>query len=496
MKIQQYLKKVWFSITLRQKLGVYTAMVILIMACSGAFSLWVVDFATEGFQQILEDNSKCHDFEQAMEEEVQAFSIYLRDNGVENRDAYTHACAKTERCLMALPKDFMQIGENRMARTWSILSSYEQYRAVRNRFFALDPEQSGYIPELYRIYSMQNYIQRYAKRLTEETLKAGNLRYEKKRPSFSKIPGLIMIVAIILTVFSLQLTRLLLATIIRPIMSLARSSRKIAENDFSEGDVIVKNHDEVGELVVAFNRMKHATEGYINTLKKNNEMAELLHREEVERIEMERQLNTAQLELLKSQINPHFLFNTLNIIGCMAKIEDAETTERMITSLSSLFRYNLKTSEQFVPLAQELKIVQDYIYIQQMRFGDRLEYQSRIEVDAETVVIPSFSLQPIVENAVVHGISKKEEGGILRLHIWWHGDCVVISVMDTGVGMDTEKLNSLKAALQKRRTAKIGIGLGNIYKRMNIFYEDGSLRVGSIAGFGTIVQMKIPQKQS
>ncbi len=485
----------WFSITLSQKLGVYTAMVILIMACSGLFSVWVVDFATEGFNQILEDNSRCHDFEQAMEEETQAFVTYLRESGVENRDAYTHACAKTERCLMALPKDFLQIGENRAARTWSIVSSYEQYRTVRNRFFSLDPEQSGYITELYRIYSMQNYIQKYAKRLTEETLKSGNLRYENRLPSLSRIPWMIMIVAMVLTGVSLELMRLLLATIIRPIMRLAHSSRKIAENDFSEEDLTVKNHDEVGELVVAFNRMKHATEGYINTLKRNNEMAELLHREEVERIEMERQLNTAQLELLKSQINPHFLFNTLNIIGCMAKIEDAETTEQMITSLSSLFRYNLKTSEQFVSLAQELKIVQDYIYIQQMRFGERLKYESRIEVDAETVIIPSFSLQPVVENAVVHGISKKEEGGILRLHIWQHGDRVVISVADTGVGMDGEKLNSLKEAFQKRRTAKIGIGLGNIYKRLRILYENGSLRVGSIAGFGTIVQMQIPQKK-
>lgn len=495
MNMQRYLKKMWFSITLRQKLGVYTAMVILIMVCSALFSVWVVDFATEGFNQILEDNSRCHDFEQAMEEEAQAFVTYFRESREENWDAYTHACARTERCLMALPKDFLQIGENRAARTWSIVSSYEQYRVVRNRFFTLDPEQSGYISELYRIYSMQNYIQKYAKRLTEETLKSGDLRYEKKLPSLSKIPVLIVLVAMILTGFSLQLMRLLRATIIRPIVSLACSSRKIAENDFSEEDVMVKNHDEVGELVGAFNRMKHATEGYINTLKKNNEMAELLHQEEVERMEMERQLNTAQLELLKSQINPHFLFNTLNIIGCMAKIENAQTTERMITSLSSLFRYNLKTSEQFVSLAQELKIVQDYVYIQQMRFGERLKYESRIEVDAKQVVIPSFTLQPIVENAVVHGISKKEEGGILRLHIWWHGDCVMISVMDTGVGMDPEKLKALKEAFQKRKTAKIGIGLGNIYKRLNIFYEKGALRVGSIEGFGTIVQMKIPQKQ-
>lgn len=104
-------------------------------------------------------------------------------------------------------------------------------------------------------------------------------------------------------------------------------------------------------------------------------MTELLHKEELERVEMEKQLEAARLEFLKSQINPHFLFNTLNMISCTAKLEKAGTTEKMIASLSSLFRYNLKMSEQVVFLEQELKIVDDYIYIQKMRFGGRIRYE-------------------------------------------------------------------------------------------------------------------------
>ena len=98
----------------------------------------------------------------------------------------------------------------------------------------------------------------------------------------------------------------------------------------------------MGELVRAFNKMKRSTKGYIDTLKENHRMSELLHREEIERVEMEKQLSGARLELLKSQINPHFLFNTLNMIACMAKLEEAVTTERMISSMGSLFRYNLR----------------------------------------------------------------------------------------------------------------------------------------------------------
>ena len=279
-----------------------------------------------------------------------------------------------------------------------------------------------------------------------------------------------------------------------PLVMLAHNTRKIAKNDFSGRDVEVANKDEMGELVYAFNKMKHATEGYINTLKENNEMAELLHREEMEKIEMEKRLDAARLELLKSQINPHFLFNTLNLIACMAKLEEASTTERMITSMSNLFRYNLKTSEQIVPLEQELKVVQDYMYIQQMRFGSRIRYENSIEVDAKAVLIPAFTLQPVVENAIIHGLSKKEQGGKVFLRVWKREGILIISVADSGLGMSGEKCEDLREALKEHSTARVGIGLGNIYKRIHTMYRGGHVKLYSSEGHGTVVQLIIPQE--
>lgn len=154
----------------------------------------------------------------------------------------------------------------------------------------------------------------------------------------------------------------------------------------------------MGELVAAFNVMKHSTRGYIETMRKNNEMQELLYKEEMERSNMEKQLNSARLELLKSQINPHFLFNTLNMIACTAKLEDAGDTEKMILSLGNLFRYNLKTTEQFVTLERELKIVEDYMYLQKMRFGSRIKYRLSLANGCSSSNDPSLSLQPIVES--------------------------------------------------------------------------------------------------
>ena len=183
------------------------------------------------------------------------------------------------------------------------------------------------------------------------------------------------------------------------------------------------------------------------------------------------------------------------MISCMAKLEEAQTTERMISSLGNLFRYNLKTSEQIVPLDQELKVVQDYMYIQQMRFGSRISHDFRLEVDGSETMIPAFTLQPLVENAIIHGIARKEEGGRIFLRIWKQEDKIVISLADTGVGMDDGTLERLMDALKGHRTARVGIGLGNIYQRIKSMYEDGDLKIYSKAGKGTVVQIILPAEQ-
>ena len=174
-------------------------------------------------------------------------------------------------------------------------------------------------------------------------------------------------------------------------------------------DVQVQNEDELGELVHAFNKMKYATGEYIMALEEKRKTLDLLHEEELEKLETEKRLEMIKLELLKSQINPHFLFNTLNVISGMARLEEAQTTEKMILALSSLFRYNLKTPEQFVLLAKELNVAADYMYLQQMRFGDRITYRKDCSVDADKVIVPAFTFQPLVENAMKHGIDYMEE---------------------------------------------------------------------------------------
>lgn len=489
------LRNIWLTISIKKKIGIFAAMVILIMALSATFSICIMNFSLGGFNTILNDNSRCHDFQEALDLEIESFADYIRDATPDTRDQYVLSCVRTERCLRSLPFDYARIGTERYARTWSILNGYETYQAYRDELAETQVRESDFVERLYRVYKMQEYLQTYARRLVQVTLKEGNDSYQEKVPVFYNMPYLILAISAVFMGFVMFLTKILSNALVSPAVLLAQCARKIAKNDFTGEDPSVENRDEMGELVRAFNKMKRFTKGYIDTLKENHRMSELLHREEIERVEMEKQLSGARLELLKSQINPHFLFNTLNMIACMAKLEEAVTTERMISSMGSLFRYNLKTSEQIVTLARELKVVQDYMYIQQMRFGSRILYSCDLKVDAEQAMIPAFTLQPVVENAMVHGLSKKEQGGRVHVRIWEQGNRLVISVADTGLGMSEERLAEVTEAMKERRTSRIGIGLGNIYKRIHMMYKQGEFRIASIEGRGTVIQMFIPQEK-
>lgn len=489
------LRNIWLTISIKKKIGIFAAMVILIMALSATFSICIMNFSLGGFNTILNDNSRCHNFQEALDLEIESFADYIRDATPDTRDQYVLSCVRTERCLRSLPFDYARIGTERYARTWSILNGYETYQAYRDELAETQVRESDFVERLYRVYKMQEYLQTYARRLVQVTLKEGNDSYQEKVPVFYNMPYLILAISAVFMGFVMFLTKILSNALVSPAVLLAQCARKIAKNDFTGEDPSVENRDEMGELVRAFNKMKRSTKGYIDTLKENHRMSELLHREEIERVEMEKQLSGARLELLKSQINPHFLFNTLNMIACMAKLEEAVTTERMISSMGSLFRYNLKTSEQIVTLARELKVVQDYMYIQQMRFGSRILYSCDLKVDAEQAMIPAFTLQPVVENAMVHGLSKKEQGGRVHVRIWEQGNRLVISVADTGLGMSEERLAEVTEAMKERRTSRIGIGLGNIYKRIHMMYKQGEFRIASIEGRGTVIQMFIPQEK-
>jgi two-component system LytT family sensor kinase len=206
--------------------------------------------------------------------------------------------------------------------------------------------------------------------------------------------------------------------------------------------------------------------------------------------EQERLLLHARMEALQSQINPHFLFNTLNSISSLVRF-DPDTAREVITKLATILRRLLNSSEAFAPLREEFEFVDNYLDIEVVRFGrDKLRVVKELDPGSLDVMVPSMLLQPLVENSIKHGLSPKIEGGSIYLRSRVAEDKLVIEVEDDGVGM--------KPARQQRGGlwAGAGIGMANVSERLNVLYGDtAQLTIDSHEGKGTLVRIRLPLLQ-
>lgn len=465
------LEQKWQNCTIRQKLKVYVFTVFSCIFLSVLFNIWVAHFSLGDFNDILGESSKSSAFVQAIENEGSLFRQYIKNPTGENEQLFWKAAEITKKSVEELPFSYEVIGEERYGITWSIKNSYEVYEEQLDGLFLMTEGTSSYIDQLYEIYDMQDYLRSYGVELMSQTLSSGSAVYQAKLPMMIGIPAVMAAAALMVILLMIRLSKAMNRTIVGPILRLMQSAKRIAQKEYEVEDIPVENQDEIGELIRAFNQMKSS-------------------------MEAERRLETMKLEVLVNQVNPHFLFNTLNVIGGMAMLENAATTEKMIQALSSLFRYNLKNSSAEAALAQELKIVQDYLYIQQMRFGDRLKFEIDCTADIERTIIPTFTFQPLVENAIIHGLSQKEEGGRIRIRVWEREGMTMITVHDTGVGMSEEKLQILKQKLEEDNVSRDSIGVGNVYRRFKIMYPEGQFMIYSRENRGTLIKLLIPGDQN
>ncbi len=489
------IKNWWLRSSIKRKLLYMSLILMVIMLISEAITMSLSISALYEFESIMDSNSIYHELQDVIKQERESFLSYMRNRTDENRISYEESCVKTQKCIESLPFDYADLGEERYARTWNVVSGYEGYKKYRDRMVNISEDDPDYINHLYEVLDMQESLSNYAIKLVQVTLEQWDIVYDQKMNLLQSVPFLILIVVFIMIVLFMMNWNLLSHTMIKPLVMMAQDSQIMAVTKLVTPPLVVDNKDEIGDLVKAFNTFKKTTEKYIHTLEEKNRISELLHKEELMKMELETRVEQAQLEVLKQQVNPHFLFNTLNMISSMARLEDAAVTDKMIISLSNLFRYNLRTVEQEVYLEQEIAALDDYIYIQQMRFENRIEYEKVIEVDVTSVMIPAFTLQPIVENAFVHGLSSLEEGGKIVVRIEREDDKVIVNISDSGKGMDEKTLENLNKKIHMENTSRRGIGLGNICRRIHMMYQDGSVNIESTEGEGTTVRLVIPQRQ-
>jgi two-component system, LytTR family, sensor kinase len=200
--------------------------------------------------------------------------------------------------------------------------------------------------------------------------------------------------------------------------------------------------------------------------------------------EQEKLLLAAKIEALANQINPHFLFNTLTSISSLIRTQP-ETARMLITKLSGILRRLLRSTDHFVTLREELESIDEYLDIEVIRFGPQLRVEKQISPDTLDVIVPSMLLQPLIENSIKHGLSRKVGGGRITIRSAMRDGHAIIEVRDDGLGMTEERLE---------QAFKGGVGLTNVNERLRTIYgATYRLKLSSVPGQGTCASVEIPE---
>ena len=293
--------------------------------------------------------------------------------------------------------------------------------------------------------------------------------------SIVKYSVLIIAISIIATVlFVFYLSK----TLTVRLKELTNNMSKIDEGNF-EVFADYTGNDEIAILTKSFKKMIEKVNTLIN---------------EVYLLDIEKK--QAEINALQSQINPHFLFNTMESIRMnLLKKKDYENSE-IIQKFAKLLRKTIDWKADKLPLKQELELIETYLNIQKYRYKDKFTFEIRIDEDLEDYVIPKFSLQPIVENAIYHGIEMKKGTGKLEIYSEIQDNFLKIIVKDDGVGIENEKLELIKAQLSAitSQYSKDSIGIWNVHQRLRIsFGPEYGLNVESKEGFGTTFELLLPK---
>ncbi len=322
--------------------------------------------------------------------------------------------------------------------------------------------------------SHQKYLINY-QRLNKNAWKVAEIiPYESLLGEIRQLGSKIGLVLCLFILLFVVIAILIAISITRPIKQLCGSMRKVEAGDLT-AQVCVTSEDEVGVLVASFNKM----------VKKIKELIDQLVIEQRRERELE-------FEALQAQIRPHFLFNTLNSIRWVAVMNQADSVADMISALSQILKTSINTNK-FITIQEELESVKNYLLLQQVRYNSRFEINYEIDPAVLQLPIIKLILQPLVENAIIHGLAKSNEG-MISVTIHRDGESVIAVVRDNGRGMPSAKvaeLNQLPDNLNQSQ--RRGIGLSNVQQRLQLNYGDqAKLTLDSQMGLGTVVTLSWP----
>ena len=286
--------------------------------------------------------------------------------------------------------------------------------------------------------------------------------------------ALIILAAALAIVFLLRYSIRLSRSITAPLEEVCRRARRVDAGDRTVQEPVPSEIREIRTLSEGMEQM-------IGRL--DDQMGEIRRRQE--------SLRRTELALLQAQINPHFLYNTMDTIIWLIEADKQQEAVEMVANLSSFFRHSLSKGEDVITLAEEERHVRSYLQIQHARYQDIMEYILDIDPGLHDAMLPKLTLQPLVENALYHGIKLKRAKGTIRITATLADGCVLLRVEDNGVGITPQRLAQLRDAMERQE--RVGFGLAAVNQRLRLqFGPEYGLRLDSEEGQGTTVTARIP----
>ena len=315
---------------------------------------------------------------------------------------------------------------------------------------------------------MQNYIYQEATQLVQlESQLAGNVRL-----TLLTMCAVILLSVIILLRRSFRLTY----SITKPVSEILQNIKKVGKGEYKNISAVPADCVEIQELDAGTRKMAGRIKGLLENVRKEQEAQHL-----------------TELQLIQAQVNPHFLYNTLDTIVWLVEGGMDQDAVDMITSLSVFFRTSLSKGKDIIPLSEEERHTLSYLEIQQSRYRDILEFEINIPAELDNIMVPKLTLQPLAENALYHGIKNKRGKGKILIEGFDLGEDMMLRVTDNGQGMTPERLHEVQEAI--RTGERAGFGLAAVSERIALYYgPEYGLKISSTEGEGTVMEVYMAKK--
>ena len=480
--------------SIQTRLSAAMVLVMIFVVCINFFIFEQIHMGVDRIDAVFSSNTAINDLSESLNKLEGTVYEYLNTKGskaLENYYRYEQDYRQlldglndrnVDSEVKMLEKNIRKMSESYLDQT------NETVQAKRGR--NIEKYKSSYEKEL----QLYEYINSYIYKLNNLRFRTNSANYQILLSSMDVLYRLALVVIFIVAAVGVVIILLVVRSMIRPLTQLSNTAHEVAMGNLDVPVLPVVCEDEVGVVTRSFNQMLDSIRIHIAQQRESMEkQAQMKERE----LLMETHLKEAQLKYLQAQINPHFLFNCLNAGAQLAMLEDAERTGIFLEKMADFFRYNVRKMEDDAMLFEEVEAVDNYIYILNVRFAGDIHYEKDVDEGIGDFRIPSMILQPLVENAVQHGIHDCMETGKIKMSIHKAGEDLEITVSDNGAGMTPEMIQSVMAGRDRNNGEdrySTGIAVGNVIDRLELYYKQKGLLIIESDGLGkgTSVHITLP----